>query len=344
MQCLALLDQLKLIRHIKEFGAITGVFVPDEITRDYVDNRKLKSGRSNSLYFRPDKGAKYAHTFEIDLSKVESTIAVYPSPDNVVSVSEKSDLRLDGVFIGACTTTEEELILGALVLQVGLKEGLPLAKGQRRVVAGSLPIVDKLKKLGLLEIYEAAGFIRGVPGCSYCLAMAADQAGEGEVWLSSQNRNFKNRMGPGKKGFFHACQDEQLMKQYAGSFGSISSAATVAASSFSMQVTDPTPFLKKIDVEFFKKNTRYVDTESLHGTIPVIYVEPLVGVENKGSEVSGEVAPTLEAPSSQQTQDDGSDLAMIQSKIITLPDFLDTDAVGHSSHSLISFAPNRVGG
>jgi homoaconitase/3-isopropylmalate dehydratase large subunit len=180
---------------MQEFGAITGVFMPDAITQTYIAHLKLKVNRSNSLYFQPDKGTIYAGTFEIGLSKVESTIAVYPSPDNVVPVSEKFGLDLDDVFIGACTTTEEELILAALVLQIGLKENLPIKTGKRRVTPGSLPIVDKLRSLGLLDVYEAAGFTRGVPGCSYCIAMTADQASPGEVWLSSQNRNFKNRMG-----------------------------------------------------------------------------------------------------------------------------------------------------
>lgn len=162
-----------------------------------MSSRKLKVNRSNSVYFKPDKDAAYAGKYEIDLSKVESTIAVYPKPDDVVPVSERAGLHLDGVFIGACTTTEEELILGALVLQVGLREKLPIKPGNRRVTPGSLPIVEKLRSLGLLDVYEAAGFTAGVPGCSYCIAMAADQAAPGEVWLSSQNRNFKNRMGPG---------------------------------------------------------------------------------------------------------------------------------------------------
>jgi homoaconitase/3-isopropylmalate dehydratase large subunit len=106
-------------------------------------------------------------------------------------------MRLDGVFIGACTTTEEELVLAALVLKVGLKKGLELAPGKRHYVPGSLPIVLKLESLGLLEVYSTAGFTRGPPGCSYCLGLSVDRAGEGETWLSSQNRNFQNRMGKG---------------------------------------------------------------------------------------------------------------------------------------------------
>jgi homoaconitate hydratase len=98
----------------------------------------------------------------------------------------------------------------------------------RRVTPGSREIIAYLREHGLLAIFEAAGFVVGVPGCSYCLGIAADVAGDGEVWLSSQNRNFKNRMGK-------------------GSIANLASAAVVAASAFDMVVTDPAPYLAAID-------------------------------------------------------------------------------------------------
>jgi homoaconitase/3-isopropylmalate dehydratase large subunit len=126
-------------------------------------------------------------------------VAVYPSPDNVVPVSEVKGKHLDGCFIGACTTTEEDLILGALILEQGLKNGLvPGKEGKRKIVPGSMPILNNLRKNDLINIYEQAGFEVGIPGCSYCVGMSADRAGVGEVWLSSQNRNFENRMGKGE--------------------------------------------------------------------------------------------------------------------------------------------------
>ena len=96
-------------------------------------------------------------------------------------MSEKAGMRLDGVFIGTYTTTEEDLVLAALILQVGLKKGLPQAKGRKHVVPGSLPIIEKLRSLGLLEVYEAAGFIRGVPGYSFCVGMGSDKAAASEA-------------------------------------------------------------------------------------------------------------------------------------------------------------------
>ena len=170
-----------------EFGAVTGVFVPDNVISDSISRRRCKAHRINSLYFKPDLDAEYAGTYTIDLSKVEASVAVCPNPDDMVPVSKKAGMYLDGVFIGACTTTEEELVLAALVLKVGLQKKLPIAKGKKHYVPGSLPVVEKLRELGLLEVYEEAGFTRGPPGCSYCVGMSVEKAAEGETWLSLQN-------------------------------------------------------------------------------------------------------------------------------------------------------------
>lgn len=166
--------------------------------QNYINRRKRTLYKSSPLYFHPDDNAQYAETFTINLTHVQPYIALYPSPDNIIPVKDCSPIAFDGVFIGACTTTEEDLILGGLVLQVGLQQSLPLKKGKRHVVFGSLPIAKRLRELGITEIYQDAGFRESAPGCSFCVGMGADQAGVGETWLSSQNRNFKNRMGRGR--------------------------------------------------------------------------------------------------------------------------------------------------
>lgn len=183
----------------QEFGGVSGIFVPDQVTKAFINSRRLARHRDASMYFCADENANYAETFEIDLTLVSSYVARYPNPDDVVSVTDMVGQPLDGCFIGACTTTEEDIILGALVLEQGLLSGwVPIQEGKtRKVVPGSRPILENLERLGLLAIYKTAGFEVGVPGCSYCVGMSADSAGAGEVWLSSQNRNFENRMGKG---------------------------------------------------------------------------------------------------------------------------------------------------
>lgn len=224
-----------------EFGGIGACVVPDGITLDYVESRHDKRHKSSSLYFRPDDHAPYVATYDVDLAKIDHFVALYPSPDNVVSISEAQDRlsQLDGVFIGACTTTEEDLILAGLVLREALKRGYkPVKRGLRRVTPGSTSIIKRLEQAKLLEQYENAGFQIGAPGCSYCVGMGVDKAKEGEVWLSSQNRNYRDRMGP-------------------GSIANIASPATVAISSFFMSLQNPEEILSAIDMDEFDELRAY---------------------------------------------------------------------------------------
>ena len=246
-----------------EFGGIAGIFRADEVTAAFLSARKRdrSSNKDNQqasrpphqdvaaqdgddegepLYFQADHDAQYADRYDMDLTAVTPLVAKYPSPDNVFPIDDpeldavvpevgRSIRKLDGCFIGACTTTEEEIILAALVLEAALKDGMqPVPEGTRKVTPGSAIMTRKLERLGLLDVYRQAGFAVGSPGCSYCLGVAADVAPKGSVWLSSQNRNFRNRMGP-------------------GSIGNLASAATVAVSSLSMTITDPRPLLARVD-------------------------------------------------------------------------------------------------
>ncbi|KAL5365338.1 hypothetical protein BJX96DRAFT_181541 [Aspergillus floccosus] len=290
-----------------EFGGITGVFVPDQITSDFIGKRKLPRHRDASIYFQPDDDAQYTETHEVDLSKVCSFMARYPNPDDVVPVTDHEGMRLDGCFIGACTTAEEDLILGALVLEQGLKKGMkPVSRGKRKVVPGSMPILHRLRALGLAEVYEAAGFEIGVPGCSYCVGMSADQAAPGKVWLSSQNRNFENRMGK-------------------GSFGNLASAATVAASSFEMKLRDPGALLDQIDLDRWH-NLRGISAESPKRTDSYgpTYVEPRSysarEIQNKHPLRSQSEAQTVSSTG-------GKEGDIMTGKVQRLGDFIDTDAL-----------------
>jgi len=180
-----------------EFGGIGACVIPDAMTAEFVSSRKNPKYRNGGVYFRPDEDAEYAASYDIDLSKIETLVALFPSPDNVKPISQVH-LDLDGCFIGACTTSEEDIILAGLVVQECLKRGMkPVQRGTRRITPGSVPITKRLRELGILDAFLEAGFVVGAPGCSYCVGMGADQAGEGEVWLSSQNRNFRDRMGKG---------------------------------------------------------------------------------------------------------------------------------------------------
>src|SRR5207253_8314612 len=118
---------------------------------------------------RADPGAPYAQTVQVDLADLEPQVAIPVSPDNVKGVTALAGTELQGLFIGACTTTEEELVLGALVLEAaGVSRP---ANDKQIVVPGDLSIQENLRRAGLWTAYERAGFRIDPPGCSMCLAV-----------------------------------------------------------------------------------------------------------------------------------------------------------------------------
>lgn len=237
-----------------EFGGLNGIFEPDEVVAEWLARRS--SHNDGARYFRADEDAPYVERFRIDLSKLGPVIAKPFSPDNVHPVEALEGMELHGAFIGACTTTEEELVLAALVLEQALAQGAkPVGTQKRLVVPGDLSILNHLRETGLLAIYERAGFRIGPPGCSMCLGIASEKAGRGEHWITSQNRNFENRMGE-------------------GSFAYLASAATVAASACEMRVRDPRPLLAGVDRDRFDRLLRRTG-----GVVPEVRIaEPEVQV------------------------------------------------------------------
>eukprot|EP00921_Rhytidocystis_pertsovi_P026454 GHVQ01042673.1.p1 GENE.GHVQ01042673.1~~GHVQ01042673.1.p1 ORF type:complete len:601 (+),score=53.31 GHVQ01042673.1:464-2266(+) len=260
-----------------EFGALAGIFPGDEISQGFIDKRKNQDGLSPPVYFRADADARYCKRLHVNLEDVRPFVARWPSPDHVFDVNEDklfeplfddgkkvcNGIRhLDGVFIGACTTTENEIILAGMVLEVAMRQFGMKAKqrcGQqykRKITPGSMIMTRTLEEQGILKIFKEAGFEVGASGCSYCLGVAADKAQPNEIWLSSQNRNFRNRMGR-------------------GAIGSVSSAAVVAASSFEMTVSDPSRFLRAIDHARMKELTKTIRAE-------ICITEPTVTKETTG--------------------------------------------------------------
>lgn len=283
-----------------EFGGIGACFEADAITAAWIAERKDEQHKSRGMYFKPDADVTYAVREVIDLSLVTSTVALYPNPDDVVPLSEKTGMVLDGCFVGACTTTEEDIILGALVIEAGFMTGLtPVKYGQRRVTPGSLKIIRRLRENGCLELYERAGFAVGAPGCSYCVGINdVDVAGKGETWLTSQNRNFQNRMGK-------------------GSFAYITSAAAVAASSFGMRVQDPSELLKAVDQHKYKRLVKaWVNDISIDPEI----VEP----NPKLLQAEEDVKTTVERSVAVDNSKEESTRGIIRSKIQRFEDNVDT--------------------
>ncbi|NUN48801.1 MAG: 3-isopropylmalate dehydratase [Candidatus Brocadiae bacterium] len=271
-----------------EFGGLNGIFEPDAQVAAWLSRRK--SHNAGALWFRSDEGAPYVARYPIDLSRIEPLVAKPFSPDNVATAREHAGTALQGAFIGACTTTEEELVLSALVLEQVLKDQAPVASEKRIVVPGDLTIQRRLQERGLWAIYEKAGFRVSVPGCSMCLGVASEKAGKGETWLSSQNRNFPNRMGE-------------------GSLAWLASGPTVAASAVSMKIADPRPYLAKID------RARYAALLQRDGAGAAIEV--------RASDLKLDVVPAHAAATGGAPDQPWS----VRGQVQVFPDNIDTDAI-----------------
>jgi len=304
-----------------EFGAIAGVFPADEITAAFVAKRKQRPDKDEeAVYMRADPDAQYHQHLTLDLSEVKPLVAKWPEPDNTFFISDPKLYEplmdngkkvcdtikyLDGVFIGACTTTEAEIILAGLVLEAGMNKGLtpkPRDPGsgkapfKRKVTPGSTIMIATLEQLGILDIFRRAGFEVGAAGCAYCLGVSAERAMDGEIWLSSQNRNFRNRMGK-------------------GAIGSVASASTVAASSFNMEITDPSELLAAIPQE---RIDALLDFKSgIPASVPI--VEPRSGVRLEGA--GDDVNRTATAGFSVK------EFGVIKGKAQVFGDDVDTDAI-----------------
>lgn len=274
-----------------EFGGLNGIFAADGQIADWLARRDGYNDAAR--YFRADADAQYRTRHVIDVGAMEPQVAKPFSPDNVHPVSGVLGMALDGAFIGACTTTEEELVLAALVLEQMLQAGhTPKATRNRLVVPGDLSIVKRLNDTGLSAIYEKAGYRIGPPGCSMCLGIASEKAADGEVWITSQNRNYQNRMGK-------------------GSLAWLASASTVAASSLGLQVADPRPWLDRIDRDRYWS---MLGRPQLSSPPNVPIVEPQV------------VGGTRQAAHAQAKSGDASQTP-ITSRIQRFGDHIDTDAI-----------------
>ena len=107
-----------------------------------------------------------------------------------------SDIKIDKVFIGSCTNGRIE----------DFREFTKIVKGRKKapnvtawLVPGSHKVEKAIKEEGLLEVLSESGFKLREPGCSACLAMNDDKIPNGKYAVSTSNRNFEGRQGPGSR-------------------------------------------------------------------------------------------------------------------------------------------------
>jgi len=206
---LSMSERLTMCNMAVEMGGKTGIVEPDRTTFRYLkeDFEEIKT----------DEDADY-QSVEIDVSGMSPQVAKPHRVDNVVDVEDVEGVKVDQVFIGSCTNGRyEDLKVASEIL-----EGEVVAKGVRLIVIpASKRVYIKALKDGIIEKLVDAGAIVEFPCCGPCMGGSFGIIADGEVSLSTSNRNFVGRQGS-PKGEIYLC-----------------SPATAAASAIYGEITDP---------------------------------------------------------------------------------------------------------
>jgi 3-isopropylmalate/(R)-2-methylmalate dehydratase large subunit len=188
-----------------EAGGFTGIIEADEVVVDYlVKQRGAKADDVRALIVRADEGATYLATFDIDLAAIAPMVALPGDPRNGVALSslhETGDVRIDIAYGGSCTGGKKaDMDMYAEVLARAVKSGKRVADGVHLYIQfGSQDIRRYAEEKGYLEVFAKAGAELVDPSCGACIKAGPGVSDSPEqVTVSSQNRNFPGRSGPGK--------------------------------------------------------------------------------------------------------------------------------------------------
>ncbi|SAL29929.1 isopropylmalate isomerase large subunit [Caballeronia arvi] len=217
-----------------ELGAKFGLVAPDETTFAYLRDKpyaprgiEFDAAVADWKQLATDDGAHFDREIIIDASAIRVQVTWGTSPEHVIAFGETvpdpaslvdesrrraaqhaieymgvhagqhlEELAVDRVFIGSCTNSRiEDLRTAARIV-----EGHHVARNVKAwVVPGSLMVARQAHEEGLDDIFRIAGFEWREPGCSMCVGANGDIVGRGERCVSTSNRNFVGRQGPGAR-------------------------------------------------------------------------------------------------------------------------------------------------
>ena len=208
--------RLTLCNMTVEAGATSGVVPGDEETVRYLRDEAGVTDEIDLVH--PDSDATYEQTIEIDVSALEPQIACPHTVDNVKPIANVSGTKVNQIVIGSCTNGRLDDIAAAATTLRGKK----VARGTRMLVfPASGRIFQEALDKGYVSDLMKAGAVVMNSGCGPCLGVHEGALGDGEVALSTTNRNFKGRMG-NPKGEVYLCSPE-----------------VAAASALTGEITDP---------------------------------------------------------------------------------------------------------
>ena len=241
-----------------ESGARGGMIAPDETTFNYMKGREFapkseawEKAVEKWKKLKSDENAVFDTEYVYNASDIEPMITYGTNPGMGIGISqtipstegmEGSDKitfekslnymgyapgekmagkKVDFVFLGSCTNGRIEDFRQFTAFVKGKKKAPEVTAW---LVPGSKQVENQIREEGLVEILEEAGFELRQPGCSACLAMNDDKIPEGKYSVSTSNRNFEGRQGPGARTL-------------------LASPLTAAAAAVTGVVTDPRKFL-----------------------------------------------------------------------------------------------------
>ncbi|NQT21921.1 MAG: 3-isopropylmalate dehydratase large subunit [Candidatus Omnitrophica bacterium] len=204
-----------------EAGAKCGLMEADTKVINWVKAHSHKKPNPVSA----DEGARYSAIREYDVTNLLPQISMPHAVDNVTSVDEIADVRIDQGVIGTCTNGRlEDLEIAAKILK-----NKKIRPEVRLIVApASKDIYLKALKKGIVGIFIDSGAAVVVPGCGPCVGTHNGVLADGENCISTANRNFKGRMGNPNANIY------------------LASPATVAASCLEGKIQDPRIHKKRL--------------------------------------------------------------------------------------------------
>jgi 3-isopropylmalate/(R)-2-methylmalate dehydratase large subunit len=188
-----------------EVGAFTGIIAADDKAVDFlVRERGMERARARTLIegMQSDADAEYVKVIEIDASTIRPMAALPNDPGNGVFIDELEGerVRIDIAYAGSCTAgKKEDMDMYARVFAEADAQGLKVHPDVRCYIqCGSIEVREYCRAQGHLELFERLGAEFIEPGCGACInAGPGVTASPDEVSISSQNRNFPGRSGPG---------------------------------------------------------------------------------------------------------------------------------------------------
>lgn len=209
-------ERMTMTNLAMEMGVKCAFVPPDAKTEEYLRGR---SSRYEPVY--ADTDAVYEKELNVDLGKLEPMVACPHEVQNTKPIGAVVGTRIDQAFLGSCANAKyEDLVVAAKILK-----GRHVHPKVRLIITpGSKQIMLEAAETGVLQTLLSSGGMFTNPGCGACAGDGGVMA-DGEVCLSTANRNFVGRMGSSKAEIY------------------LSSPATLAASAIKGVISDPREFL-----------------------------------------------------------------------------------------------------